>query len=346
MDALMVVVFISNSCHKECDHCYCRKTAEKMIPQVAEKVGDWIATVCTQENVKNLNVSFLGGEPTNNIEGVFCLADRVNITLSSTRYRSGSLFRASGRIFTNGDFLTREMLLSLKQRKIIIMLNPTYESLDEVENRIRFIKEVCGGCHLSVVLNDFNLLRLEGLTKLAIKYGCHIRVNRLYDGGGNRDYVKAYEIQMTKMFNLLLTADKPMWPNWIMESSYPTWEGVKNPYSCGKWFVVIDPNGDLRSCNPDPSTIVGHISTHKWEDLKFPQRWSAKNLPECQGCEWITWCQGGCPYTRKLTYGNYDHKSPFCEAFKQLFPLLMQLKEKWCERYSDIGLHFDAHAVV
>jgi radical SAM protein with 4Fe4S-binding SPASM domain len=216
------------------------------------------------------------------------------------------------------------------------MLNPTYESLEEVERRIKFIKETCGGCHLAIVLNEINLFRLEDLTKLAIKYHSQMRINRLYNGGNIPGYVEEYKNQMSKMFDLLLEAEWAMWPNWIMESTYPTWDGPKNPYSCGKWFAVIDVDGTIRSCNPDYSTVIGHISTSRWDDLKFPQRWSAKNLPECQGCKWVLWCQGGCPYTRKLTWGTYDRKTPFCSAFKELFPKLEMLKNKWLKHQKKI----------
>jgi radical SAM protein with 4Fe4S-binding SPASM domain len=139
---------------------------------------------------------------------------------------------------------------------------------------------------------------------------------------------------MHKVFDSLLKAEVPMWPNWIMESTYPTWEGPKNPYSCGRWLIVVDTDGGLRSCNPDSETVVGHIDTiQNWKEIKPPQRWSAKNLEECQGCQWVTICQGGCPYSRKLTYGTYNQKTPFCSAFKTLFPRLLELNEKW-KRYS------------
>ena len=113
-----------------------------------------------------------------------------------------------------------------------------------------------------------------------------------------------------------------------MESTTPTWDGEKNPNFCGKCFVAINHNGKIRSCNGDMSTEIGDIET-PFKELCFSHRWSAKNLSECNGCEWIIWCQGGCPLTRKLAYGTYEYRSPFCSAFKELFPRLMKLKERW-----------------
>lgn len=331
MEALMLALYVSDLCHRHCDHCYRSHGEQVMSLPVAKDIANWISNICVNENVQNLNISFLGGEPTNNIVGIFHFIDQLRKNLDS-RFSSVHIFDQAGihlRLFTNGDLLTDDMLRELKRHKVVIMLNPTYDTLSDIEAKIQYIRAICGGCNMAIALNDFNMNRLSDLTGLAIKHGCHIRTNRLYDGGNIHGYVESYESAMHEMFDLLMEASKPMWPNWIMESTYPTWRGPKNPYSCGRWFVAIDPDGTIRSCNPDPDTRVGSIYTHQWRDISFPHRWSAKHLPECQDCEWITWCQGGCPYTRKLTYGTYNHKSPFCSAFKTLFPKLMQLRDKW-----------------
>jgi radical SAM protein with 4Fe4S-binding SPASM domain len=334
MNSLMVLLFMSNFCHRICDHCYCHKAEDKMSRKTTGDVAKWIVNICKEENVEHLHVSLAGGEPTNNIDNVFYLQDVLKSGLSGYK-PGGPLWPVKDKtinfhLHTNGDLLTDEMLREIGSRRISIKLNPVYDSLEEIENKIIKIQKTCKWMTLALALNDVNLPRFPELTKLAIKYKAHLRTNRLYNGGCIPGYVDEYTIQMHKMFDLLLESEWTMYPNWIMESTFPTWEGPKNCYSCGKWWAVIDTDGTIRGCNPDYDTKVGLIYTHlHWKDLKFPQRWSAKNLPECQGCEWITWCQGGCPYTRKLAYGTYDKRTPFCSAFKQLFPKLMLLKDKW-----------------
>lgn len=334
----MIHLLMSNSCHRNCDHCYSHNKAEgAMSGKVTEDVALWITNICKEEDVMHLRVASAGGEPTNNIDNVFHIQDVLESKLLEHKLRITPDERHKSinfSIFTNGDLLTDEMLGGIKNRKIRVMLNPVYDSLEEVEDKLIKIKKICGGADFAIALNDFNLPRLSELTKLAIKYKAHMRINRLYDGGCIPGYVDEYELQMSKMFDLLLESDWVMWPNWIMESTFPTWESPKNPYSCGRWWIAIDTDGTIRSCNPDYDTKIGSVYTHfHWKELKFPQRWSAKNLPECRGCEWVLWCQGGCPYTRKLAYGTYDKKTPFCSAFKQLFPKLMLLKDKWVKTY-------------
>lgn len=345
MEVMMLSIYISDDCHRECQYCYRPLSSSKMTSQVADDLSTWIADVAIENKLKDLYVWLLGGEPTNNIDIALRFTRLLRCKLPNYQdlfysYKKPGVCSSDRRglqrmLFTNGDLLTEPMLKELKEENIRIVLNPTYDGLKEFEDKLLFVKNICGGCRMSIALNDINLARLPELTKLAIKHNSHMRINRLYHGGTIPGYVEEYAKQMSKMFDLLLEAERPMWPNWIMESTYPQWKGPKNPYTCGRRFAAIDTGGIIRGCNPDMDTKIGSIYTHKhWSDLVFPQRWSAKNLPECQGCDWITLCQGGCPYTRKLAFGTYDHKSPFCEAFKKLFPKLMLLTKKWEEKYA------------
>jgi len=326
LEALMAFVYVSNDCHRHCEDCYWNNPTPRMTEEMALKSSRWIAETCREQEVKKLRILFLGGEPLNNEKIIFQFIDDLENHLPkfTESHQDGKYI-----LFTNGDLLTEDILSNLKSRKVFICVNPTYDSLEEVEKKILRVKRACGGCSLAISLNTLNMQRLPELTELAVRHNCKLRVNRLYHGGNIPGYIDEYTKQMSKMFEILLVAPTPVYPNWIMESTYPTWEGPKNCYSCGKWLAIIDTDGGIRSCNPDPTTVIGHIGTHRWNDLVFLQRWTSKNLPECQGCEWVVWCQGGCPYTRKLTWGTYEKASPFCSAFKELFPRLTKLKERW-----------------
>jgi len=238
-------------------------------------------------------------------------------------------------LFTNGDPLFEDknkgenMLRELKKRKIKVMLNPTYDSLERVDQKVKFIKLICGGCSLSVVLDDLNMDRLLDLVEIALSNDAHIRISRLYQGPLTPGYTERYAEQVPKALDKILEAGKPMHPDFIVDSICPSWKGERNPYLCGKRHVVIDPDGTCRNCNGDMNSVIGSIHTcSKLSDFKFLYRHSAKNIPECQSCEWITWCQGGCPFVSKLTYG-WHTKSPMCSTLKVLFPKLMKITERW-----------------
>ena len=313
MRQLDLYLLVTNECSKNCDHCYAKNEEKKMTGQVASDLAKWIS----REDFKQLSLTIAGGEPTTNIDVVFGFYDLVR------EYKPLCHF------FTNGDFLNDDILQELKQRNMGVKFNPTYRSLIEIESWISKIKNICGKVTLAVVANEINLPRLPELTELVLKYRAKLRINYLYDSNSLPNYVGEYTKQMSKVLDLLLESEYVMWPDYLIANVLPTYEGVANPYKCGKCRLTIDVDGTIRSCHPDYDTKIGSIYTHQFKDLRFPQKWSAENLPECQGCEWIMWCQGGCPYTRKLAYGTYDYRTPFCPAFKQLFPKLRQLKDKW-----------------
>jgi len=328
MEALQTNIYLTGRCTRKCPNCYYPKDGE-LTQEVAWDLGMWINKLCEQENVKLFKAHFLGGEPLLNWDALLML---MILFKKLPAHPDGKLV-----VFTNGDTLNEYGLRGLKLWDVKIMLNPTDNSLEEVERRMKMIKEICGGVSLAVAADAHNLKRLGDLTKLAVKYHGHIRINRLYHGGNIPGYVEEFGKQMHKVFDILLESEWAMWPNFILESSYPTWEGPKNCHACGRWILIFDPNGDIRSCNADMDTKIGNIYTHsKMSDFKFTHRWSSKGLAECEGCEWSLggWCQGGCPLTRKLTYGSYEHPTPFCEVYKTLFPRLKELTRKWKEQHA------------
>ncbi len=325
LENLHINIYVTSKCNRSCPTCYYPHSNNSMTKSISTDVANWIRKLVETENVKYLRCHFLGGEPTFNLKAVFNIADILKDVQGPPEGKYV--------IFTNGDSLVDEILKEFKHRQIRVLLNPTDDPLYLVEDKILQVKDIMGGCSLAICLDQLNLQRLPELTKLALRYKCHIRTNRLYNGGSIPGSVDYYQTQMVQMFKLLLESDWKIWPNFIMETTTPTWEGEKNPNFCGKYFIVIDPDGSIRSCNADLSTVVGNIYTHhRMKDFKFTHRWSSKGIEECQECEYKLWCQSGCPLTRKLTYGTYDKRSPFCSAFKVLFPILMVLTKKWKDK--------------
>ena len=167
MDSLILAIWVSNVCHRTCDQCYSNPvhSQAKMDLYTAWDVAHWINRIAQEEDVKNLQISFLGGEPTNNINVVFALAD--DIGEASHKVYEGQGIRYV--LYTNGDLLSAEMMSELKRRKIVIGLNPTYDTLERIEQKLLMIKKNVGACYLPIALNDLNLSRLEDIAKLAVK---------------------------------------------------------------------------------------------------------------------------------------------------------------------------------
>lgn len=330
MDLIQVNVYTTNRCNRNCPDCYVTKDDVEMSRETAKNVGNWISDLCHKEKIKSTMIHFLGGEPLLNLPAIVSIVDIFNKNKPSFNRPFGIKGSEGFVVFTNGDFLNQENMRTLKDRRIMVKLNPTNLRLYDINQRVQKIKDVFGGAGLAVVLDDLNMKRLPELALLSVQNRIHMRLNRLYNGGTIPGYVEQYRKQMHKMFDILLASDWAMWPNFLIENTYVTWEGPQNPNACGRFLFIIEPDGTIRACNADIDTRMGHIDTHKkMLDFTFPCRWSATNLPECCGCEWRVWCQGGCPYTRKLVFGTYEKRTPFCYAFKELFPRVIELKEKY-----------------
>lgn len=337
IDSLVHVnIYVNNICEKGCKLCYYPKGSVEISKDRAFDIAKWI--IEDQIVPENYMIHFLGGESLNSFDRIL---DIVDYAIAHKPNSSSWIFEKPASIFTNGDLLTEITLKEVKKRNIAIILNPTYDTMDDIRKKVELVKSVCGGCSFSIVMDDMNMSRIEDLTKLALDYDCNIRTNRLYDGGRREGYVEAYKQSCLKMLNILLESEKVMRPTLLIENTAPIYTYVAR-YGKGliSYFVAIDPDGNIRNCSADIDTVVGNIYTHSLTDLKSVcshdnpgcYYWHTNNIPECQSCEWEWICHGGCPYTRKLAYGSYDIKSPFCSAFKELFPLLMKMVERWVDK--------------
>ena len=331
MYALHLNVYVTDDCNRKCSYCYNPKeetNKDNMTIDTALKVADWIGNCCYNENVQNFRCHFLGGEPFLNLPAVFGLIDTVE-----SKYQIKGAEEGKYVIFTNGDFLDTAILKEMKRRKIYIYLHCMNElSLAELENRILFVKYICGGCSLSIVINDSPIDKFIDIVELAIKHKCHIRMNALYEVSPEyaEEYTKIYKDKVSIALDLLIQSGWAIYPNFLQSELFITWDKIGiNPHFCGKCFYVINTAGELRSCTMK-NTYMGTINDN-YKDLVFHQRHTAKNLSECKSCEWVTWCQGGCPARRKIATGSVDNKIYLCEAYKELFPKMFVLRDRWLE---------------
>ena len=102
-------------------------------------------------------------------------------------------------------------------------------------------------------------------------------------------------------------------------------------HSCGYNYFAIDPNGDVRKCIIR-SDVVNNINNKNFsidkvvEDNSWP-KYTYKGIEECEKCEYRFLCGGGCPSHKISAYGTSKTISPYCEANKEIIPLLIKLKE-------------------
>jgi len=300
---------VTKRCNRSCAGCYSSYAYDRwgldkkelttvMSPDIAEKGANWVAHLLKHWDVAHdepdvlVRVGFMGGEPLLQPDLVFKISDIIRQTTSP-----------HFNIYTNADKFSQEILSEAKSRRIMFTINPADDPIEVVEKKLKLAKSICGGCSMTMALNSFNLERIEELVKLGIRSDSHMRINKLHQGPSLPGYIDEYERQMSKGLKLLIEADVPIWPNFLLHCVFPL-RGlyskkrgfIETDYTCrcGSALFIVDPDGSVRSCLADPTSKVGDIDA-QWLGLNSyvtPQEYIAKDIPECEKCEWAWLCRG------------------------------------------------------
>jgi uncharacterized protein len=133
---LHITVLTTLQCNFACDYCFqgdhgdYNKFAQKMTPEMASRVADWVERELDRVRPERLVVTFFGGEPLLNLPVMYQLAERL---CAATEVRG---VRIMSSIITNGLLLTPEIVdrmlpLGLKGIKI------TLDGDRDTHNRMR-----------------------------------------------------------------------------------------------------------------------------------------------------------------------------------------------------------------
>ncbi|MFP7298878.1 anaerobic sulfatase maturase [Neobacillus niacini] len=126
--------------------------------------------------------------------------------------------------------------------------------------------------------------------------------------------------------------------------------------SCPK-TLILEQNGDAYPCdffindqykigNVGTDSLVDILNSPVYEDfLKLKP-----NLPkQCQSCQYIDLCHGGCPRNRTWSFGENEtlvDVDYFCQSYKQIYAYAHErmeivaenIKKRWLEEYINTGL--------
>lgn len=92
---------------------------------------------------------------------------------------------------------------------------------------------------------------------------------------------------------------------------------------CGR-YIVVEYNGDVYPCDfyVDRRWLLGNILEDDLEDIlmneKFLEFTSMKDkiIEKCRGCDWLRYCNGGCP--RHWDILNFS-ENYFCKSYRRFF---------------------------
>jgi uncharacterized protein len=113
---------------------------------------------------------------------------------------------------------------------------------------------------------------------------------------------------------------------------------------CGD-YVVIEHNGDVFACDffVTPKWKLGNIIETSLEQIiqspkivEFAERKSALG-EQCEGCDYMKVCHGGCPKHRDVTGGDTTAPSHFCNAYRMVFAQAAELIPKLVAKIREMG---------
>ena len=172
---LNITLLTTLQCNFACDYCYqgdhgdYNERADRMSPDMAARVGDWIVRELDRVRPEKFVVTFFGGEPLLNVPVMYMLAERL---WHATQALNIPMF---ANIITNGLLLTPEIV----DRMNLFGLNGIKITLDgdrDTHNRMRPLR---GG------QGTFDRI-IENMRKVAGK--CRIAIGGNFDEGSVDSY--------------------------------------------------------------------------------------------------------------------------------------------------------------
>lgn len=335
---------LTNNCNLQCLHCYLGDRQEGIQELSLEKVKE-IITIFEEREGKYITVS--GGEIFlyTNWEAVLRFLSKTSIETA---------------VFTNGTLLNEyiiDKLILYNIQNIGLSIHGSRESdckirgkeahdksIDSLQllKKKGLIQKVC----LSITPVKINKEDLENYCKFALEMGIS-RINiSLFEPRGNgltnydllclsqeeknqlietiyslaMKYRTSLEIDFTDIRNILTKFTA----NSLEKEKHPFWQGI---------HVTANGNVFLSVLCYIPQYLIGNIYREPFSTLLTSKRLKdfmlevvnrKQTIEECSECTWKYFCGGGNPASTFFQYHTIHRQTPYCRAFKSLFPKLIE----------------------
>lgn len=233
-------------------------------------------------------------------------------------------------LISNGLKMTEEYLLFFKDMNVHLSMSlPGYTTFEKHTG----VDNADGVLHWFKIANDIGLETTVNITVTRLNYdelfqtislglinGAHdILLNRFLPGGRGLSYMTELKLTAEQVNGMLDTAEEVLeyanrygytgteTPLCVIKDA-DKYKRISIGYQCGaaKAFFVIDPSGNIRTCNHSPR-IVGHIfDTPMIKDIGYWNLFAQREyLPEeCSDCNFKQRCDCGCREVAHILTGS------------------------------------------
>jgi uncharacterized protein len=323
----------TDRCTLRCTYCHVCHGDQEMPGSVIERLEQVLLRAVQEQGIKSVKLRVAGGEP-------FLMLKKLKnelLHLRNVLQQAGCQFGLN--FLTNLTVFTPEVLEFIQDFNVGlgVSMDGTKESHDKTRifpngtgsydmtvERVDQLLEMGIRPYIMIVCSNQNLEDLVAFTRdflLPRKLGFRYSIVR----GEDLDEQRLVEVlkQCYALIEAHIEAGNKVFPQhrlFDLNFGYPILNGCGAARSSYSLYV----NGDVYTCQTVHHTHepIGNIMTEDRSLIQMGQEQTALpglKLVRCDDCQFRYMCAGGCPSVK------IDGRSPHCETFKQLMPVVLRL---------------------
>ena len=348
-------IVVTENCNFNCKYCFISNAVQNAHPikvmtkEIASKAVMLLQrTYEKQQHSYDKTITFYGGEPLLNFDIIKFFINEVD-RIKKEHYWPEDVKYA---LITNGSLLTKDILQFIKEYGIALSISYDVDKdshslrLDKtggdsyavVKRKIALCQEMEVPFSLSITITD-TLLKHKNtvlpeilkLSPLTIAFNLLIPNKEISQ---DNNYYQEATAFMLDAFSRL--RDVGMYEDRIMRKVHSFKENKMQLYDCcasGGNQYVIAPDGTIGICHGylnNRKYFSADVSDPRFDfrenaDYKYWKKRTPLLMPQCQYCECLSICGGGCPYAADYMYGSiYELDTRFCIHAKQVLTWLIK----------------------
>ena len=332
-NVLSLILVPTTGCNLACPYCF--EPKKNPLTMTDETIGDLLESIKNNVNLKEIRLSWYGGEPLMAFPQIKKIWDGLN--------QDGMPKIISHSIVTNGVLLDEEKIRFFKEAKLDSM-QITLDGAKDRHESLRCFKNGGAGTYNCILAN------IDKVVEIYPELPLNIRVN--IDHENWKDYVTVKKMLAERYPNSKVgayegylridNADKTQLchpsiskkehldmirkfrASGIKESLFPSMT-ERGCMMQSDNAIIVGPEGEIYKCwndVSDPDRVTGHIKNPKIGNPSLQLRYMHGCTPfnaECRECGVFPICDGGCclqRYRNMYEGGNYDVCSPYKDKEK------------------------------
>lgn len=336
-DTLTVWLHITSACHLRCAYCYAPHQGRAMDPATGLSALEMAFRTAARHGFRALKLKYAGGEPTLNLPLVRLLHGQAG----RLAQRYGLQLRET--LLTNGIALDRVLdFAATAGLRLAVSLDPSrrvHDSRRTFPDGSGTFERICRNLERALErgVRPFLSITLCGeegeedaeavALALELDLPFHLNFVRPADGRISPEQIERLIAAVRAAFARIEASPPRRSLLGILDRADFS-RPHRYPCAAGRAYLVVDGQGRLSPCQMELAHPAGDLSL---EDplpvlgAAFPNP-AVEERAGCVSCPWREACAGGCPWLARMSAGRATAPSPYCPAYRALYPELLRLE--------------------